>query len=179
MTESLLEVVSEVVAFARLIQQQSFTKMAIADYEFRPARSFYDILRDGVASECRAEDYRATVQNIVSRRQAVLRSAGLIASLCAEVYDGRVLATDLTSTMYDGVAGELTGGYFDHADAPPPETWLAVRSESVESPDFNHRVFLLSWVPHADVDRVNIGIESTPSGCLSWVENWQSLAVDS
>ncbi len=81
--------------------------------------------------------------------------------------------------MYDGVAGEFTGGYFDHADAPPPETWLAVRGESEQSPESNRRVFLLSWVPQGDVERVNIGIESTPSGCLSWVENWHSIVVDS
>ncbi len=171
MTTSPSDIISEAIAFARL-KQNSATNLSEAKCELRPARSFFEILRAGNSLESRVQAYRATVQDVVERRRSLLDAAS--SALSCDAYDGKVLATDLSSTMYDGVAGELTGGYFDHADAPPPETWLGVVSESVDSPGYNGLIYLLSWIDRANVERVNVGIETTPSGCLSWVEDWRN-----
>lgn len=167
--ESLMRrLVSEVVAFAGLLDCQPEVLRWL-----QPTQSLSEVFRVGGSSETLTEQYHATVRHVTTRRREVLATAGLTTAASDHIPHGKVLATDLTSTMFDGVAGELTGGYFDHADAPSPETWLGVVRESEESPGYNGRVFLLSWVRQADVERVNVGIESTPSGCLSWVEDWR------
>lgn len=172
----MLMVISEVILLADC-RRGTHAEFVEVDNELRPARSFYEILRGTDSVDGRVQAYRVTVQDIVTRRRSLLIAASLTPS--GDAYDGKVLATDLSSTMYDGVAGELTGGFFDHADAPPPGTWLGVVSDSVDSPGYNGQVLLLSWVCQADVERVNVGIESTPSGCLWWVEDWRDIVFGS
>ena len=174
MSHSLTKLASEALAYEALNRKVA-DEVCHANDIIQSIGSFCDIGLSGISSGERISLYEVNVHDVVLRRRGMLHRIG-ITPTAAFIHRGRVLATDLTSSMYDGVAGLLAGGYFDDADVPPPSTWLDLRIEGGKSPgDEAGRVLLISWVQMADVDRVVAAIAGTPSGCLSWVENWWTL----
>ena len=70
---------------------------------------------------------------------------------------GKILLFDPSSTMYDGVAEDVTEGFFDSDDLPPPSFWLGVNNEKLEV-----------FIPSAFLIRANEGVENCMSSCLEW-----------
>lgn len=78
--------------------------------------------------------------------------------------DGRVLLCEIDACFFDGVAKEVTGGFFDDGDLPPWDTWLAFRAA------FGDRSsVLLSWVPHGHLGLVEKAVESHFCNAYSWM----------
>jgi len=72
--------------------------------------------------------------------------------------DGQWLCFDPSSTMYDEVAEELSSGFFDSDDVPPPEFWVCFDNE-----------LLISFIPSKFLVVANLGVDSCISGSLNWM----------
>ena len=72
---------------------------------------------------------------------------------------GRLLAFYPSMTMYDCILEEITEGFFDSDDVPPPEFWLTFENET-----------LISFIPDRFSDVATIGTENSISGCLEWLD---------
>ena len=73
---------------------------------------------------------------------------------------GRLLAFYPYLTMYDGVAEQVSNGFFDSDDVPPPEFWLSLKDE-----------VLLAFIPDEFIKQANQGVENSMSGCLEWLSD--------
>lgn len=71
---------------------------------------------------------------------------------------GRILLFDPSAAMYDGLSEELTDGFFDSDDVPPPEFWVGIKNGK-----------LVAFIPSEFEAIANIGVENCMSGCLEWV----------
>jgi len=74
--------------------------------------------------------------------------------------DGNFLLFDPSSTMYDGLSEEVSSGFFDPDDVPPPEFWIGIVDEQ-----------LVSFIPSEYFELANSGVDSCMSGCLEWCNN--------
>lgn len=70
---------------------------------------------------------------------------------------GRYLLFDPSSTMYDGLTQDMSSGFFDSCDMPPPELWIGIENGKV-----------VSFVPSEYIDIANIGVDACLGGCLEW-----------
>ena len=83
---------------------------------------------------------------------------------------GRFLVYGPDEELSDGAAEQETNGFFDVANCPPWDTWVAFIEEPHPSP--NGRIaYLVSWVPPDFVESVGRGIYVNPEQCIRWLED--------
>ena len=92
------------------------------------------------------------VHEVIKRRKNMLMKADNKSTLI-----GRYLIFDPSATMYDGLAEEVSSGFFDSDDVPPPEFWVGVKGN-----------LLISFIPSDFITSADEGIESSMSGCIEW-----------
>ncbi|MBF7688937.1 hypothetical protein [Acinetobacter rathckeae] len=71
----------------------------------------------------------------------------------------KILAFDISSSMYDCLAYQESHGFFDECDCPPPEFWMAYIDDR-----------LFSYIPKAYIDQANAGVNISMSESLQWLE---------
>jgi hypothetical protein len=86
------------------------------------------------------------------------------------VATGRLLVYGPDEELSDGAAEEETNGFFDVANCPPWDTWVAFVEEPHPSPT-GRIAYLVSWVPPEFVESVGRGIYVNPEGCIRWLED--------
>lgn len=96
--------------------------------------------------------YFEKIREVIGRRQSTSDQLGT-----GLVLSGRYLLFDPSATMYDGLAEELSSGFFDSDDAPPPEFWVGIKDD-----------LLVSFVPSDFIGSAAEGIDSCMSGCIEW-----------
>lgn len=104
----------------------------------------------------------AMVETVVRRRRALL--AGATPNAAA----GRVLGFDLSGCFHDGVAQEVSGGFFDENDLPPVDLWLAYRAE---------RTTLYFWVPSALIACVDRALGAHLVDAFKWPNAAELVAL--
>jgi hypothetical protein len=88
---------------------------------------------------------------------------------------GRLLAFDPQNSLDDGLAGEVTQGFFDDCNIPAWDTWISYVIEDEAPCPFN--AYLLSWVPEALVESVEAGIHVNMEECICWASDLETVFV--
>lgn len=79
-------------------------------------------------------------------------------------------------SVWDGVSGLESEGFFDELDTPPWDTWVCwAEGDFTHAP---HTVFILAWVPPSYVDRVNHGMGCNPVECIWWADQYRQFRLD-
>lgn len=169
MTTAFSDSFSDAMAWHALKQSRHGAAGSARTDALKPSLSLFQVFRVPANETTRTGVYRDVVEEVVARRCQLVRQNKGVPTVLKQEMGGRVLALDLSSTMYDSVAKEITNGYFDESDAPPWDTWLGlvVCGNAVAGDDLFP--LLLSWIPESDLELAQTGIEVCPSGCLSWV----------
>lgn len=63
-------------------------------------------------------------------------------------------------SAFDGFISELTDGFFDVSDCPPPEFWVGIENEC-----------LYAFVPEKFVGIADLGVRSSAMDCLEWIDD--------
>jgi hypothetical protein len=79
---------------------------------------------------------------------------------------GRLLVFFPAETLQDGAAEAESDGFFDAANIPAWDTWVAVFDDADE-PAVD---YIVSWVPPALAGFVNGGINVNPEECIRWLQ---------
>ncbi len=108
------------------------------------------------------------ITNLSSRRQ------GLLSSLTtSSIPVGRILICEFNGSVMSGESRMATDGFFDVADRPPWDTWIACEA------DQSLGVLLYSFVPQALVQLVTRGIETNPYQSIYWLRAAENIAESS
>src|SRR5262245_39388847 len=112
--------------------------------------------------------YTAGVADLVQNREFALGRKFTVPK--GAVATGRLLVYGPDEELSDGAAEVETKGFFDAANCPPWDTWVALVEEPHPSP--NGRIaYLISWVPPVFVESVGRGIWVNPEQCIRWLED--------
>lgn len=104
------------------------------------------------------------VQQVCSRRQSLIEQYKIeIPSLDYCRFNGRLYCTDFETDEFEA-AMEASNGFFDVADIPGWDTWLA------HDPTIRESGLLYGWVPNAITDAVGRGMWAIPVESIWWVE---------
>ncbi len=93
------------------------------------------------------------VENVISSREYVFPGLNSFDSN----FEGKLISFSPSATMYDGVAEELSDGFFDSDDVPPPEFWVQREGDK-----------LISYIPKTFIQIANLGLENCMSCALEW-----------
>lgn len=107
-------------------------------------------------------DYLGQMIRTVSNEKAKCGSSAITLTQIK----GRLLIFDPCATMYDGISEEISHGFFDSDDVPPPEFWVGL---------YTNR--LISFIPEEYFDVVDEVIENSMSGCLEWLGDKFSISI--
>ncbi|WP_145999080.1 hypothetical protein [Oceanicoccus sp. KOV_DT_Chl] len=102
------------------------------------------------------------VQDVIEKRAGVIVEKSKPYS-----FTGRFLMLDPSATMYDGLSEELTSGFFDSDDVPPPEFWVGVVGNK-----------LVAFIPKKFLPVTEGAVENCMSGCLEWMGESFSYIYD-
>jgi len=83
---------------------------------------------------------------------------------------GKLLVYGPDEELSDGAAEEETKGFFDVANCPPWDTWVAFIEELHPAPG-GRIAYLISWVPPQFLESVSRGIYVNPEQCIRWLED--------
>lgn len=106
-------------------------------------------------SDNHLSEFSQVVCDVISSKEGCLKGDEILLTL-----DGKWLCFDPSSTMYDEVAEELSSGFFDSDDVPPPEFWVCFDNE-----------LLISFIPIKFLDVADQGVDNCISGSLFWMES--------
>jgi len=115
--------------------------------------------------------YAATVKDVAINRQLALGSR---LAPSEDLAGGRILVYGPDEELSDGMAEQETRGYFDVANCPPWDTWLAMAEFGKAGAGRSAHLF--SWVPAGFIELVTFGIEVNPEACILWLEDWREPA---
>lgn len=109
-----------------------------------------------------ATDLPATlVEHVVRARRAVLEESGDFQS---PDVDGRLAGFVPDDNLYDGAAAPESKDFFDEANVPAWNYWLALAPHHATG-----RSLLVTYVPSAFIDLVDRGISVNPEECIFWL----------
>ena len=95
---------------------------------------------------------------------------------------GRMLVMRPNDTLSDGIANEITSGFFDVENLPPPMLTIAL----VDAPEFignrefiggrnsiylRQDFYILSYVPKSFIPMVQEAIDTNAEDCILWLED--------
>ena len=89
---------------------------------------------------------------------------------------GRMLVMRPNDTLSDGLSKQITRGFFDVNNLPPPMLTVAL----VDCPEFyrpdkdiilQQDYYILSYIPKSFVPMVHEAINTNPEECILWLEN--------
>jgi hypothetical protein len=96
----------------------------------------------------------AVAQRVLLSRRSFIRAHGIpLPGERDALKSGALVVTVPGRSLLDEAAWELSGGYFDKCDIPRPEYWVGWDEGALEEET------LLSWVPSADIARVQLAVE--------------------
>ena len=105
-----------------------------------------------------------SVRAVASRRAELL--AGTFPTQVSDVIRlGRLLIFLPWDSLSDGAANLASNGFFDDANVPPCDTWVALFHD--RAPGVGR--YLVSWVPHSFTDLAGKGIDVNPEACITWL----------
>lgn len=112
----------------------------------------FKLFQENGTSSTYVDLFSVMIKQVIERRNRMIKK-----SHQGWVVAGRILIFDPSSTMYDGIAEEVTEGFFDSDDLPPPEFWLGMNGGK-----------LAAFIPSVFASRANEGVECCLGGCLEW-----------
>lgn len=116
----------------------------------------FDLFKTKDLGEDHSEKFFEQVDRVLNERKKFRMSLESGINL-----SGRFLSFDPNCTMYDGLAGQFSDGFFDSDDCPPPEFWLGENSAK-----------LVCFIPFKYLTRAQSGIECCLSGSLEWMSQY-------
>lgn len=116
----------------------------------------------------------STIEKIVDARRRLLD----VFSNNFHIGDGQLMLYEPSLTLQDGVSHFNSDGFFDMADCPPPDCWIAymVNETSLNINLSNPQQgnieidYLISFIPSKWLRVANQGIESNSTACLRWID---------
>ena len=104
------------------------------------------------------------VDQVAAARERQVEAAGIIApTKTVLLAGGRILATHLDDSDWDGLSSYHSKGLVDAYDVPGWDTWLHLyRTERGDA--------LLCWVPPQFLDHADAAIWANPRKCLEWFD---------
>ena len=99
----------------------------------------------------RRDMFRKTVVDCIEKKQSTVTASHNIKR------EGKILYFDPSLVMYEGICEEKSNGFFDVADAPPPELWIGLEND-----------VLVSYVPKKFMSEALHGAEYCVTDCLYW-----------
>lgn len=137
--------------------------------EMRPSFLPHGDPQDGFVGAFERETIANAVEEVCSKRSQLIRKRQLELPWWYDIpcwYEychvhGRLYCTDFNTDMCEAATAE-SNGFFDLADIPGWDTWVAYDSKSA---------LLYGWVPNSVVAPVGRGIWVIPTQCVRWVSN--------
>jgi hypothetical protein len=138
-----------------------------------------------------AAERQVIVRSMAEARARLLRLAGKYPSAPAEdLAGGRLLVLEPECTVWDGVSGIESEGFFDGKDLPPWDTWLCCQNDAAiydtntiqrmkadqpwwEPPSYES--YLVSWVPPELIELADRGIYINPVDCIFWATDCRTF----
>jgi hypothetical protein len=96
------------------------------------------------------------VDTLVDRRASLLRPG----DTDNIERDGRLFGFYVRHTLFDGVSEMETKGFIDDTNTPPWDSWVCMVGE-----------LLVSWVPPAMVEDVQLAIVCNAEECIAWLSD--------
>jgi hypothetical protein len=96
------------------------------------------------------------VNSLIDRRASIL---GPIDTTNVES-DGRSFGFFVRQTLFDGVSEMETNGFINDTNTPPWDSWICMVDE-----------LLVSWVPPAMVEDVQLAIMCNAEECIAWLSD--------
>ncbi len=119
---------------------------------------------------------QALVRTLTQERARRLQVEGRYPAVPADdLADGRLLVYDPDDSLFDGVAEEVTRGFFDVDNTPPWDTWLGYVHERDEEGWRPFDSYLVSWVPPGFIALADVGIQINPEECILWATQNDTL----
>lgn len=106
-----------------------------------------------------ATDFKTLVDGIIEKR---VRS--YILENTTMENQGFLLVYDPCASLFDGFSSEETNGFFDDADAPPPEFWLGTFDDK-----------LISFIPQKFHNMLELAYQGLAELCLTKYDNFKLL----
>jgi hypothetical protein len=86
------------------------------------------------------------------------------------LHGGRLLMYVPDTTCLIGLAAAETHGYFDFADAPPWDTWIAWIEETNSGSSRPTLKYLVSLVAREHLQLAQSGVDVSPTCCIRWID---------
>ncbi|ESK53978.1 hypothetical protein [Acinetobacter tjernbergiae] len=122
----------------------------------------YDFLICFLHESSKIKEHNERVDNYSSRLhsyfdQVIQNRLNLEINKSLLKLEGKILAFNVHSTMFDSLGESETGGFIDGCDTPPPEFWIYFDGEN-----------LYSFIPAEFIEIVNSAIEVSMGESLKW-----------
>lgn len=119
----------------------------------------FKLFQESNATGKHVDSFAEVINQVIKDRQGKIKQ-----SCKGRVVAGRILTFDPSATMYDGISEEVTGGFFDSDDLPPPEFWVGMVGEK-----------LAAFIPSVFISRASEGVECCMGGCLEWADEFEVI----
>ena len=170
MAEALIGIGDHVAFERRLVETTAWCSVRVKRIEpagrFEPSPTLRsDDLRPADGAGRDLSPTSRTVRAVVFRRAEKL-AASTNFDVNAGVRSGRLLACFPDHSLSCGAATVASSGFFDIANIPPWDTWIAMFRTGDRSmgPEY-----LVSWVPDSLLQDAAAGIDVNPEGCIIWL----------
>lgn len=94
------------------------------------------------------------VSVVINRRASFIKQV----TPDAGAINGRLLGFYVRQTLFEGVSEIETNGFLDDTNTPPWDSWVCMVDE-----------LLISWIPPAIVDNVQLAINCNAEECIRWL----------
>lgn len=123
-----------------------------------------------IAGEATAVDYAALTSEAREWRRRVVEDRDLIT-----LVQGEMLLYFYDLSMDDGIARDVSCGFFDECNRPPPMLWISHVEDSIIRPDpgqvhfGSHPRYIAAWIPESYRARAQSGVSANAERCLYWI----------
>jgi hypothetical protein len=121
---------------------------------------------------------RQHFESVLRKRRQLLAQRGISLLRKEELLDqGRLILTYPIDTIYDGMPGIESHGYFDYYELPPWDTWVDLthsNSALIPYPDY-----VVAWVPNAQLAGVLSGHRLSMMANVNWLHELRDESLSS
>lgn len=127
-------------------------------WSFKHRDWLFSIFKESFSSEYFSKKVIEEVDNVIIFRNKNVQLLSNVSLQNEMLTQGRFLSYNPHNTMFDEIISDITNGFFDGCDMPPPEFWLGMKDDH-----------LLSFIPEKYLDVVQLGIDNSLGEALEWI----------